>query len=87
MSCCAIITPIFEETGKQTVDKNHVFVYVYTFLYSHCCFPTRGESSPQDMLMVTNISSQFKTSEHHNRLLHLQPLSLKKKLQYVSINL
>lgn len=34
MSCCAIITPIFKETGKQTVDKNHVFIHVYQNIHS-----------------------------------------------------
>lgn len=33
-SCCAIVTPIFEEMGKQTVRKNHVFMYVYQYLHS-----------------------------------------------------
>ena len=34
MSCCAIITPIFEEIAKQTADKNHVLMYVYQYIHS-----------------------------------------------------
>jgi len=34
MSCCAIVISIFEEMGKQTVHKNHVFMYVYQYLHS-----------------------------------------------------
>jgi hypothetical protein len=51
----------------------YIYQYLHSFTVHHLSVIavscTRGESSPQDTLvMVINISSQFKTSEHHNRI-------------------